>query len=177
MNDNQKSAVLGAIASVREPCQNPAETMRRACAHFGATPPAMSEGSFRVTPTTTTLSESPTTMTVLHAAAHLVTSRAFPAHGAEFCANLLRVTRSLEPYQAEMLRHEFDARGVHYTPDHRRRAVIKAVVQRASDGTRVVEAIFDDPPEHVEGPMTWDSKTRRVMGQPLDRLRYLSRVS
>jgi hypothetical protein len=183
VNDNQKTAVLAAINVTSQPLTtSPERLMDEACRELRISSPRLRVGStsgFSVAVSTTTLSSNPSEMTVLHAAAHLATDRVFPAHGAEFCANLLAVASALVPYQAELLRHELDAHGVHYTAAHRRRAVIKAVTQRATDGTRVVEAVLDDPPQTTEGSFAYDRPWIVVGGERLavDRLRYLAKVS
>lgn len=118
----------------------------------------------------------------LHAAAHAAVDPVFPPHGAEFCAALLRAADGLAPASARRLRAEFEARGVHFTPDHRRRAVMRSVLQRAGDGTADVEAIADDPPQRVVGPfLEYRRGVDVVVGGadpiPLPRLRYFGRVS
>lgn len=120
-------------------------------------------------------------MTVLHALAHMATPDIFPPHGSEFCANLLRATSRFFPRAGHVLEAKFQELGVHYSDEHRRKAVIKAVVQRAVDGTSRVEAVFGAPPQRVEGSFRYDRRSATITVDDqqfeLDRLRYLSRVS
>jgi hypothetical protein len=181
MNDNQKTAVLAAMTAVNEPMTTTtSEFLTSACEALSLSPPPrITSGGFEVSGSGLSLPERCGSMTVLHSVAHLATPRVFPSHGAEFCAILLRVATAMTPYHAELLRQEFDSRGIHYSPDHRRRAVIKAVTQRASDGTRLVEAIFDSPPERVEGAMTYRRGSLTIASEVYDlaRLRYLAKVA
>ncbi len=120
-------------------------------------------------------------MTILHALAHFATPDLFPPHGSEFCENLLAATEAVNPQAASCLRACFDETGAHYSDDHRRRAVIKSVVQRSVDGTSKVEAVFSSPPQRVEGRFVYDRRAGTITVDDedfeLDRLRYLFRVS
>ena len=188
LHDNQRAAVLEAISAAQRAAGQrevrPWPTLAQACATLGVPHPrvvGLVGTGFSVSHKTVALPESTSDMTTLHAVAHLATPSLFPAHGSEFCERLLVVTERLRPFAAEVLRSELDMRGVHHTASQRRRAVVKAVTQRSNDGTSVVEATADDPPERVVGPMTYDKEAGSILvGQTeimLDRLRYLAKVA
>ena len=183
MIDTQKTAVLSAMAAASEYLIDEIR-LDRACAVLGIDPSSVHisrRPGMRVSLARGEISASATPMTVLHMLAHMATPSVFPHHGAEFCENLIAVTESVSQVAADALRESLDASGAHYTPDHRRRAVIKAVVQRAVDGTSRVEAVFSSPPQRVEGAFNYDRRGGTITINEeqfdLERLRYLSRVS
>lgn len=182
MNDTQKTAVLASIRSCKGQVRSSREMVGRACRVLGVKTPEVRDGSgMTVTGSSVTIPETSDAVTALHAVAHLATPAIFPAHGAEFCENMLRACRRCAPLEAEMLRAEFDSRGVHYTAQHRRKAVIKAVIQRATDGTESVEAVFDDPPLRRVGAVGYSRPRQQVsiggVWFSLSKLRYLAKVS
>lgn len=117
----------------------------------------------------------------LHAVAHLAVDPVFPPHGAEFCAALLHLADSQDAQLGSRLRSEFQRRGVHYTADHRRKAAMRSVLQRAGDGTREVEVVADDPPERLVGQFGGYRRGLDVVvdgtSVSLGRLRYFGRVA
>lgn len=184
MNDNQRTAVLTSMAAVaQEPLSESAERLlARVCEWSGVKQPKIvSSRRLTVSRKRIELPEHVTTMTVLHVVAHLATPPMFPTHGAEFCDRLLGLAEHFTPWTEALLEQEFARRGVHYTAQHRQRAVLKAVFQRETDGTEIVEAALDDPPELiVGGPISLDRASKILtVGEtsvPLSRLRYLAKV-
>ena|ERR1700752_3477130 len=188
IGDNQRTSVVEAMRAVSESVpaeESPRATAISACLRAGVSPEIKIGSALRVTRRRLELPEDATIVTVCHGVAHVATPSVFPPHGAEFCALLLDLIErpgllSGRPDVAARLRTELDLRGAHYTPDHRCRAVLKAVTQRATDGTSVVEAVADDPPVSVTGKMLFrKSADEIVVGDsvlPLTRLRYLAKV-
>ena len=183
MIDTQKTAVLAAIERAKPHAAGPLE-VEQACSVLGLSPSRVSvaDGNgMRATRSGGELGLHASPMTALHMLAHLATPDVFPPHGAEFCENLILVTESQYPHAAHVLVDALAGKGAHFNAEHRKRAVIKAVVQRAADGTARVEAIFSSPPKRVEGSFRYDRPARCVVidDEPydLEDLRYLSRLS
>lgn len=184
MNDNQRAAVLKCLSEIeQEPLhESAARLLERACDYSGVKRPIVSIGPrLVVSRKRVELPESATVLTVLHVAGHLATPGVFPPHGAEFCSNLLTLTDRFAPWTDALLQQRFIQRRVHYTAEHRRKAVLKAVLQRAVDGTEEVCAVLDDPPQQiVGGPVSFDKGAQvvRVGGEKfeLHRLRYLAKI-
>lgn len=184
MNDNQRTVVLTSLTSVaQEPLlENADRLLVRMCEYAGLKQPIIEYGSkLSVSRKRVQLPDTASTMTVLHAVAHLATPAVFPAHGAEFCDQLLILARRFTPWTEALLEQEFARRGVHYTAQHRQKAVFKAILQREVDGTEIVEAALADPPELiVGGPVTLDRDAKIVTigasSVPLSRFRYLAKV-
>lgn len=109
---------------------------------------------------------------MMHVVAHAATDPVFPAHGAEFCANVLRILPSA---LSAALASELDARGVHRAPEQRVRQSRREVVVAAKRGGPV-EMVFDDPPEMIVSSIDTVQRTeiRLCDGRcvALERLRY-----
>jgi len=181
--DAQRSTVLAAIEAVASgtrptPTQ---DVLRGAMERAGRLVPLTAAQRFEVSRKRLAAPVEARVIDSLHAAAHLAVDPVFPPHGAEFCAALLRAAEGEDRQLAANLRAEFNRRGVHYNADHRRRAAMRSVLQRAGDGTREVEVVADDPPERLVGRFGGYRRGLDVVvdgtSVPLARLRYFGRVS
>ena len=119
---------------------------------------------------------------LLHEVAHLLVHPLFPAHGAEFAAELLELVRAhASPALETRLRAAFTARGVHHCPDQRRaRARRDAVFYANNRPGTLLEIIAADPPELIVGAIQLCASEMVHLGDELialNRLRYVRHLA